>query len=83
MNNKKYVTMVCAINDYSIIQDRTSEFLYTPIDVVEAFAMRKHDFEKIMKHPYARMIIPAVKKRYKEMVQKPLNIHRKDLSRKY
>ena len=55
MNKKKNIT--CAINDYSALHDKCSEYLYQPIDRVEAFAMRKHPFKQIMKHKWAVFIL--------------------------
>ena len=66
-NKKKHVC--CAINDYSSLYDKCSEFLYMPIDFVEGFAMRKHYFKNIMKHKFATMILKKIKQRYKTLIQ--------------
>jgi len=42
------------INDYSCMYNKCSEFLYYPIDQVEAFAMRKYKFVEILKKKPAR-----------------------------
>ena len=39
---------VSAINDYSSLYNKCSEFLYMPIDKVEAMAMRKENFNEVM-----------------------------------
>jgi len=36
------------INDYSCLYNKCSEFLYKPIDTVEALAMRKENFNEVM-----------------------------------
>ena len=43
MNKSK--KKVIPINDYSCIQNKVSEFLYKPVDYVEALAMRRENFE--------------------------------------
>jgi len=42
--------IISVINDYSSLQDKCSEFLYTPIDRVEALAMRKENFNEVMRN---------------------------------
>ena len=42
MSQEKKINSV--INDYSCLYDKSSEFLYRPIDIVEALAMRKYNF---------------------------------------
>jgi hypothetical protein len=42
MSQEKKINSV--INDYSCLFDKSSEFLYRPIDNVEALAMRKYNF---------------------------------------
>ena len=37
-----------AINDFSCISKKCSEFLYMPIEYTEALAMRRENFEGIM-----------------------------------
>jgi hypothetical protein len=65
-NKKKSVT--CAINDQICLEDKCSEFLYQPIDIVEAFAMRKPHFINVMKHTFAKMLLPKIAKRYKQII---------------
>ena len=36
------------INDYSSIQNTSSEFLYTPIKRVEALSINKHNFKDVL-----------------------------------
>jgi len=46
MSKKKKSAIV--INDYSCLYNKCSEFLYQPIDTVEAMAMRKENFNEVM-----------------------------------
>lgn len=62
MNNNKKT--ICPINDYSCIMNRVSEFLYKPIDMVEALAVRKDNFKELLEHPMAKKMLPAIKVNY-------------------
>jgi hypothetical protein len=42
MNKEKRI--ICPINDYSALFDKYSEFLYSPVDNIDALAMRKEHF---------------------------------------
>ena len=64
---------VVPINDYSCIQNKVSEFLYKPIDFVEALSMRRQYFEELMKNPCPITIKKYIPIRYKQMIQDPLN----------
>lgn len=37
------------INDFDCLHSKCSEFLYYPVEVMEAFAIRKHKFEEILR----------------------------------
>ena len=41
--------IIPVFNDYSVLNAKTSEFLYYPIEKVEAFGMRRHKFETVLK----------------------------------
>ena len=41
------------INDYSVMHSKCSEFLYHPIESVEAFAMRRWRFKALLDMPPA------------------------------
>lgn len=43
MNDGKKGT-IPVINDYDCLHSKCSEFLYYPIEIMEAFAMRRHKF---------------------------------------
>lgn len=59
---------VAPINDYSCITNKVSEFLYKPVDFVEALSMRKENFEKLMKNPVPLSIKKYIPLRYKKMI---------------
>lgn len=44
------------INDYSCLHNKCSEFLYVPLDYVEALAMRKENYDQIMQIPIAKKL---------------------------
>ena len=46
------------INDYSCLYNKCSEFLYKPIEKVEALAMRKSNFIKCMGEHLAKKMRP-------------------------
>lgn len=57
--------IISPINDYSCLSDKCSEFLYKPIDYVEGLAMRKVNFNSLMKDPIAKKMKPDIAKNYK------------------
>ena len=71
---------ICVINDYSCLYNKCSEFLYQPIDVVEAFAMRREKYQKVMQHPKALKLKRQIAHNYKYIIQEPLHIHRNDIA---
>jgi len=52
--NKEQKGIYPVINDYSIMFNKCSEFLYLPIDFVEAFSMRRWRFKQLLEMPAAR-----------------------------
>ena len=61
----KQTTPMAIINDYSCLHNKSSEFLYKPIDVVEAFAIRREKFRIVMNHPQALKVKTYIAKYYK------------------
>ena len=57
--------IISPINDYSCLTNKCSEFLYKPIDYVEALAMRKENFNYIMQDPLAKKLKPEIARSYK------------------
>ena len=56
--------IISPINDYSCLTNKCSEFLYKPIDYVEALAMRKENFNYIMQDPLAKKLKPEIARSY-------------------
>jgi len=62
-NNKR---IIAPINDYSSLTEKCSEFLYKPIEHVEALAMRKVKYNEVMKDNIARKMRPNIAKCYRD-----------------
>ena len=78
MSQEKKV--ISAINDYSCLHGKCSEFLYMPVDITEALAMRRGNFNEVMEDPVAKKLIPVIARIYKYVVQKPVHEHRDEMS---
>ena len=63
--------------------NKQSEFLYHPIDVVEAFSMRRQAFREMLKTPEAQHLKNEIKINYKYGIQYPVYEHRGMTSRKF
>ena len=48
------------INDYSSLFNKCSEFLFTPIDRVEALAMRKENYNEQMQNSLGKKLKPII-----------------------
>jgi hypothetical protein len=66
------------INDYAMIRQRVSEYVYTPIlDNVEGFAMRKYNWNKIFKQRFWKKNYEEKWcRRYVKSIQRVLDDHR-------
>ena len=60
--------IISPINDYSCLSNKSSEFLYKPIEYVEALAMRKYNFNCLMQDPVAKRIKQEIAKTYKYVI---------------
>lgn len=49
----KQKRIIAPINDYSSLFNKSSEFLYQPIEKVEALAIRRENFNEIIEDPIA------------------------------
>jgi len=78
--NKKIIS---PINDYSCLNNKNSEFLYTPIDKIEAYGIRKEYFNEILKMPIAKKIRKKITLNYAENIQVPLHEHREEMARNF
>ena len=63
--------------------NKCSEFLYLPIDTVEAFSMRKHLFSHILEYRQARHMKTEIALNYKYGIQEPVHEHRQELAEKF
>ena len=75
--------IIPVFNDYSVLNAKTSEFLYYPIEKVEAFAMRKHKFETILSMEEAKIIKNEIHINYIYGIQEPVCEHREIICKKY
>lgn len=75
--------IISPINDYSCLSNKSSEFLYKPIEYVEALAMRKYNFNCLMQDPVAKRIKQEIAKTYKYVIQEPLHEHRDEMASKF
>jgi hypothetical protein len=75
--------IVSPINDYSCLCNKSSEFLYQPIEKVEALAIRREHFNEVMNDPVATRMRPFIAKNYKEIIQEKLHTHRDDTASKF
>ena len=71
------------INDYSALFRKGAEFLYFPIDKVEAIAFRRQNFIESMSTRVGRCLSKEIATNYKYYIQEPLHVHRKETSDKY
>ena len=65
MGDKKNKGIDPVINDHACMCNKQSEFLYHPIDVVEAFSMRRQAFREMLKTPEAHHLKNEIKINYK------------------
>lgn len=75
--------VISPINDYSCISNKSSEFLYTPIEKAEALAIRREDFNTMINAPFGQKLRPYIAKNYKYTIQEPMHIHRNDVACKF
>jgi len=56
--------------------NKCAEFLYHPIDIVEAFAMRSYEFYEVLQMKQAHHMKNEIKLNYKYSMQDPVQEHR-------
>ena len=81
MKKKKHSSIV--INDYSLLYEKGSEFLYQTFDHVEAYAMRKENFLSVMNQKYGKSCWKTIRNIYKYQVQEPVHEHREETAQKF
>lgn len=64
----KQTRKICPINDYSCLCNKSSEFLYKPVEIVEALAIRRENFNNIMHDDMAKNIRPFIARNYKTLI---------------
>lgn len=75
--------IVSPINDYSCLFNKCSEFLYKPIDFVEALSIRKENFNEQMEDPLAKRLKQNIMRKYKYVIQEPLHEHRDEMASRF
>jgi hypothetical protein len=65
------------LNDYAMIKNKVSEFLYQPIiDNVHTLAIRKENYLNLLKDPFWTIYQTKWSKHYIESIRKPVSMHR-------
>ena len=76
--------IISPINDYSCISNKSSEFLYQPIEKAEALAIRREDFNTMLdEDPTAKKLKPFIAQNYKVTIQDPMHLHRDEMASKF
>lgn len=75
--------IIAPINDYSCLSNKSSEFLYKPIEKVEALAIRKPFFNELMEESTANKMRLFMAKNYKQVIQEPMHHHRDEMASKF
>lgn len=52
------------VGDFSCLNNKVSEFLYKASEIVTGFAIKKHNFSKMMKTSLGKELIPKIKSNY-------------------
>lgn len=72
------------VNEYALMHDRVSEFLYKPIiEHVEGLAMRRAEFREMIEDPYWKKFLPQWDRHYKKRIQNVVTEHRDETSQKF
>lgn len=81
MNKQKRT--IAPINDYSCIFNKSSEFLYQPVEKTEALAIRREDFFNLMEEHNTKKLKIHISQNYKNVIQEPLHEHREEMATKF
>lgn len=72
------------INDYAIIQEKVSEFIYKPIlEKVEGLALKRSVFKEFVEEPFWKKFLPFWTGQYLQKIQKPMVEHRQEMADKF
>lgn len=72
------------VNDYAIIHNKVSEFLYQPIiESAEGLALKRSTFIEILKDNYWKRFLPQWTKEYQKKIQQVVTEHRREMATKF
>lgn len=66
MTSEKKIS--AGINDYGCLENKCSEFLYTPIELTEALAIRKFHFTNVIDNSTLRGLKKRITTNYKYLI---------------
>lgn len=72
-----------AINDYSCLHNKCSEFLFTPLEPTEALAVRRENFNIAMEDPFSSKLKVEIANIYRYVIQEPLHEHRDEMAQRF
>lgn len=72
------------MNDYAMIHNKVSEFLYQPIvEVVEGLALRRETFNHLIKNKFWKRTLHLWSEQYQKKIQKPVQDHRTEMAKRF
>ena len=72
------------MNDYAIMQNKVSEFLYKPItEKLEGLGLRRELFIELSQNKFWKRTLKLQSKVYIKKVQQPLMDHREEMSKMF
>lgn len=72
------------INEYALIQNKVSEFIYQPIiEHVHGLALRREKFNDLMQVSFWKKFTPLWTKIYEKKIQRIMHEHREDMAEKF
>lgn len=72
------------VNDYAIIKNKVSEFLYQPIiENVDGYAIKRSVFQQLLEDPWWKRFVPLWVKTYQRKIQNIVLNHRLDMTNKF
>lgn len=74
---------ISAINDYSCLHNKCSEFLFKALEPTEALAMRRENFNNMMEDPATSKLKVEIARVYRYVVQEPIHEHRDEMAQKF
>ena len=72
------------MNDFAIIHNKVSEFLYKPItEKLEGLGLRREVFRELTQNKFWKRTLKLQSKVYIKKIQKPLMDHREEMSKMF